>query len=314
MPGALTTLLRSILLRSISLGLVLLALGPLAPRSARAQDAGSAIAYAEEGEESFAAGDFQKAYEAFEKANRLLPAPTVVVRMADCKKKLGELVKARDLYKWASAWQLGDPPPPPWEAAKERATRELEAIKPRICNLRVVARDAPGPVTVWVDGVVVPLDELEDMEVDPGHHEVLAQSGDRSADGSIDVADGEFGTIELDLSGGGPPTFTTPSIIAYAAGGTALIVAIASGAASMASVSDLKSRCNAENRCPATDQNQADTAKVLADTSTASFILAGIGIGLGIGFMWLPPEDGDEAGVSLRVDVSPRGASATLTF
>ncbi|MEQ9325588.1 MAG: hypothetical protein RIF41_40860 [Polyangiaceae bacterium] len=305
MPRALTHSLRSV-------ALALVVLATMTSFDARAQDTGSAIAFAEEGEQAFAAGDYDKAFEAFEQANRLLPAPTVVVRMADCKRQLGELVEARDLYRWASAWQLGDPPPPPWEEAKSRAARELAAVEPRIGGLRVVVRDAPGPVTVWLDGVVVPIEELDEVEVDPGDHVVLAQSEGRTDEGSIVVEEGEFGTIELDLGADGPPRFNTPSVIAYAAGGTALIVAAATGAAAMASVSDLKSRCTPDDRCPAADRDQADTAQLLADTSTATFILAGIGIGLGIGLMWLPEDD--EPDVALRLDVTPRGATATLSF
>jgi hypothetical protein len=309
MPRALTALRSSLRVVAISGSLLF---GGLLPSAAFAQNPASAIAHAEEGERAFADGDFAVAYEAFQKANQMLSAPTVVVRMADCKRELGELVKARDLYRWAEAWQLPDPAPPPWVAATARAEEERTKIEPRLGTLRVVVEGTNQPVTVWVDGTIVDAAALVEMPIDPGNHEVVAEGAGRSETGTIAVAEGQFESVVLNLSPGGPPELNTPALITMGAGGGALIIAIATGVASMVSVSDLQERCQPDGRCPLADKNQADHAQRLADASTATFIVGGLALATGIGLLWLPLDD--DGASALRVDVLPGGAQATFQF
>jgi len=197
---------------------------------ARAADpAELAIVQAEQGERDFAQRRFDKAYASFSKANDALAAPTVVVRMGDCKRELGELVAARAHYQSAASWRLPTPAPSPWLAAKERAARELEEIDKRVPTLEVRISGAnASDVSLDVDGKAV---SSARVRVDPGEHVVTGRAGDAEATRSVTLAEGAHEAVELDFANtgeqGGPPHLTIPSIVAYAVAGAALVVASA---------------------------------------------------------------------------------------
>jgi hypothetical protein len=132
--------------------LVLLLLVP-APALAAGQEAAPAAANrtlaienATKGLELYRAERWQEAYERFREADRLYHAPSVVIYLARCQKKLGKLVEALALYEQI----LADPPAKYASAqffeAYSDAQSEIEDVRTKRASMRSVAPPpAPPP-------------------------------------------------------------------------------------------------------------------------------------------------------------------------
>ncbi|WP_437285986.1 tetratricopeptide repeat protein [Sorangium sp. So ce406] len=126
-------------LRRCALVVTLLAAAPALaaeppPAGASADAQQLARTRAHEGLKLYGADRWQEAFDAFQEADRLYHAPTLVLYMARCQRKLGNLEGARALYEQVLDERLPEDPPPAFLEARKDAETELagvrEALKP----------------------------------------------------------------------------------------------------------------------------------------------------------------------------------------
>ncbi|WP_437587384.1 tetratricopeptide repeat protein [Sorangium sp. So ce1000] len=105
------------------------ALGAKPPDGASAEAQQVARTKAYEGLKLYGADRWQEALEAFQEADRLYHAPTLVLYMARCQRKLGRLEVARDLYEQVLAEPLPEDPPTAFLEARQDAETELAGVR-----------------------------------------------------------------------------------------------------------------------------------------------------------------------------------------
>ncbi|MBW2458053.1 MAG: hypothetical protein JRI68_26345 [Deltaproteobacteria bacterium] len=270
----------------------------LLPGVATAQDPAAvrqAIANAERGERAFAAGRYEEAYGAFFAAEEAMSAPTVVARMGDCRRELGQLVEARAIFQKVAQWQLPVPAPPPWAAAKERAKQQIEEIDARVATLEIRIEGADEEdVMVSIDGEIIDAGMLSAVILDPGTHQIEGTGPINTVMQDITLAEGARQALELRFEeaegASGDPVLTMPSLVAYGVGATALLLGIITGAVTLSLAGDIDEGCEG-NECLASDADKGDTAQALATTSTVAFVIVGVAGAAGLGLMWYPSDE-----------------------
>jgi len=133
----------------------------------------------ERGRTAFQAGSFREALSAFQEAYDTKPHPTVLVSIAECQERLGQLPQAVTTLEQ----YLRESP-----QARDRAQVEekIAAIRARPATL-VISSEPPGAAIV-VDGEGTGKVTPADVEVAPGDHTVkLTLSGYRDAEEQVTV-------------------------------------------------------------------------------------------------------------------------------
>ncbi|MDI3289612.1 tetratricopeptide repeat protein [Polyangium sp. 15x6] len=117
------------------------------PRPASVPDKRAmALDHAHQGLDAYREGRFEEAYEHFREAQALFPAPTLLVHMARCQRKLGKVVEAKALYQEVLAEPLREDAPPPFVEAHRDAERELTEMEAKlVVEKKVSDRPAPAP-------------------------------------------------------------------------------------------------------------------------------------------------------------------------
>ncbi len=302
--------------RGFAMLLLALALATTSP--ARAQPANetaetTARALGEDALRRFQAGKWQQAYDLFQQADRTFHAPTLVLYMAHCQARLGNLTAARLLYRDVVREQLAPDAPPQFHVAQGVAGQELKWLALRTATLKIsVTGASAGEARVVVDRVEVPSADRDGFVVEPGDHVVevsvpggatirrtvtvaagrtaevevpLAASRSRS---DADAASGPRGPREGDAARASAPRgprsssgYLVPAGISLGVGGAALVVGTVTGVLSLRAASDLRSRCIA-GQCPQSDQAYAASTGRLANVSTGAFIGGGAALVAGI--------------------------------
>ncbi|MBM4359375.1 MAG: hypothetical protein FJ096_14830 [Deltaproteobacteria bacterium] len=309
---------------------LLAALG--APRAAYAAESPNEIITdaarykAERGLELFQAKQWKEAYEAFRIAEELFHAPSLVMRMAYCQAELGHLLEARALYRKVADEKLAKDAPEAFRNAQAEAKQELGKLAKRIAKVRVAVDGVESVrANVKLDGVHIPL-EPESVEVDPGAHRIEAKApGAEAVERRLTVAEGADQRVELRLV----PlrekvVVVTKSSLGLAPGLLALgvgVAGIATGAVTgilvMRKVDDFEARCGGLV-CPTSLESERDQANLMANVSTASFVVGGVGLAASALLLPLhfakPSEEvrGDTAKVSLGL--SPFGGKAVVRW
>jgi len=241
---------------------------------------------------SVEAQDKQGCIDAFKRAQRL--------------RRRGELLSAR-----AELIVCGQPQCP--DMLEIKCIEWVEEVRQAIPTVVVSARNEQGhditqaDVTIDDEVIASALDGLP-LELDPGAHEVRVTREGRSIAQRIVATQGAKNRLlVLRFPPAAPPTGAVRSErpplpvlgwIGFGLGATGLIVGTATGIASLAEAKKLD--------CPNDTcfQFQADalsTGRALAHTSTASFVLAGVGTGLGVtALTWLRPSPSAVARMPLR--------------
>ena len=111
---------------------LLAAAAPAAGQGASPDAQATARARGEEGLKLYQAGKWDEAFAAFERADGLFHAPTLVVFMANCRRNQGRLVEARALYEKVVSEPLPRDPPEAFKKAQATARTELEALRGRL--------------------------------------------------------------------------------------------------------------------------------------------------------------------------------------
>ncbi len=190
------------------LGLVLLLLSSLTlltttgAHAATDEEKAAARSLAKQGLAAFKDGNAEGAVDYFSRAEALVHSPVHLLFLARAYAQLGRLVKAQEAYIKIGREPADPRSPKAFRQAKADAEKELAGIEPRLSHLTVrVVNEAGGEVSVLLDDEVVPSVLLGvPMPVDPGKHALRATAERaREASGSVTLAEGEDGRIELRL-------------------------------------------------------------------------------------------------------------------
>ncbi len=266
------------------------------PARVRAREKG------EEGLGLFGAEKYSEAYERFRVADELFHAPTLVLYMARCRRNAGRLLEAARHYDQLLAERERPDAAAAFVEAKAEAKRELEVLGLRIPTLTVrVLGASDAGLTATLDGAPVTLAELRGRAVDPGVHTITIAAGDgRTRTRKVQLAEGSESPITIDLGApsaaapdppaaidppppepaAAPGGSFVPAGVAFGVGALGLGIGLATGAVSLAKVSDVKQRCEG-TLCLRADGANADSARALATASTVGFVVAGLGVATG---------------------------------
>jgi hypothetical protein len=155
---------------------ILLALALAAPARAAAEPAGntSEATARDVGDDAlrrFQAGNWQAAYELFQKADALFHAPTLVLYMGHCQARLGNLPGAHRHYRAVVRERLDPGTPLQFRTAQDIAAEELHWVDQHLGVVTIAVIGAPaGRARVLVDAMEVSAAELEGVGLAPGEH------------------------------------------------------------------------------------------------------------------------------------------------
>ncbi|NOU35105.1 MAG: hypothetical protein HOO96_45015, partial [Polyangiaceae bacterium] len=127
--------------------------GP-ARADASATDVAAARSLGQEGIALANQGKCKEAIELFERAEKILHAPTHLFRLADCMVKVGRLVEGTEVLNRLVRETLAPNAPAAFKSAQERGQALLARTQPRLAKLRI---NVTGPgkdvaLTVTIDG------------------------------------------------------------------------------------------------------------------------------------------------------------------
>jgi hypothetical protein len=210
MRGGFSNHVTLLLMKNLGLTRVLLAAGlGLAlcamPGSAGAQteeERAGARAAATEGAKAFRDEQWQDAVDLFQRAESLVHAPPHLLYMARAHEKLGNLVKARELYNKITREKLAPGSPDAFRQAQVDAAEGLKGIEPRLARLTVKV-EGPADVSyqVAMDGEEVPSALVGIARpVDPGDHEItVSAKGYKAEPATVTLGEGGSDTVTLRL-------------------------------------------------------------------------------------------------------------------
>jgi hypothetical protein len=101
--------------------------------------------------------------------------------------------------------------------------------------------------------------------------------------------------------------------VGFGIGAFGLVLGSITGGISFAQAQDLQDTCE-DNVCPSSRQDEVDTMLALAHTSTASFVLAGVGVTLGVIGLFIGGDDGDEEAAGVELQLGPAAVSVSGRF
>ena len=244
--------------------------------------------------------DLHGALTRFQAANAIMGVPTTLLELAKAQADLGLLVEARSTLRSLLAAAAKDGEPEPFREARAKAEALDAELNARIGSLHFVVSGLPagGGVTITVDSDQVPAAATAmPYRLDPGHHRIVANAEHAHAVKEVDV--GEHDTLEVPLElkpdalpdaapvepAPRPAERTAVPALAYVGGGVGiagLLVGGLSGGLALSKKHSAEAGCTA-NRCPPSTWRDLDSAHSLATVSTVGFIVAGAGLGIGIG-------------------------------
>lgn len=102
------------------------------------------------------------------------------------------------------------------------------------------------------------------------------------------------------------------SCIGFGLGSAALVTGAVTGGLALAKSTELETACATDGSCPAYRAGDIESMRALSHASTASWVVAGVGLAAGIGALVFYEVSDDE--VSARLVVSPGSAGLTLSF
>jgi hypothetical protein len=303
-----------------------------AQATAPAQDAQTiARRKGEEALKLYGADRWEEARRLLREADKLYHAPTLVLYIARCERKLGKLLEARATYERLVSEIL---PPNNHKAfleAQEAAKEELEKLRPRIPVVKIVVKGVPPQsAKVAIDGSPVSVIEGNMTELNPGTHRIEATvEGANPFIRYFSVSEGGTKDLVLELRKSTqkapppPPTGAeegtkgplAPGGVVLGLGLAGVVGGAITGALSLIQVADLKIRCEG-NRCPVEDKDTASSAGLLGDVSTAAFIAGGIGVAAGVTLVIVRPGGGASSAGQSRIQarIAPFGVHLEGTF
>ncbi len=304
---------------ALALGTLLFAQSGRAAAPPDAATRSAARDLAQQGGRLYKQGECKKAVDLFDRAYKLVPAPTIELLKARCLVKLGRFLDATDAYEKVLHTDLGAHPSKPFVRAVAEAKPELAALRPRIPELKVSMK-GPGAslARVTLDGHPVP-PELVGVErpIDPGHYELSASApGATTAHQTVSVAEGQHYVVVLHLAAAGasapPPRPSAPGTapahdlgrrgtlstgstqrtwgwVGLGVGAAGLVTGVVTALMAGSRKSTLDGECSGRV-CPPSAKSDLDTYRTLRTTSIVGYVVGFAGSGAGAVLLLIAPK------------------------
>ena len=284
--------------------------------------------------ELYEAKEYQEALDKFERANALLPAPTLGLRAARCLVGLGRLVEASERYLEVSRFELTRQSPQVHFAARREARAERDELLPKIPTLEVDVPDADADsLLVRIGNERLPAAMLgQPQPVDPGKHAILVQLGTTQVSTSAQLDEGDHTRVIVQLPGSSSfrqvkisdeiTPHRTWGVVALSVGGGAAAIAAVNGLVSVWLHGELKEACSADEGCPPERHTTNDVYGATSVVTTVSMVVAGLGFGTGATLLLvdpgpeqrLVPIPAENSSVTVTPWISPFGGGLFGTF
>lgn len=256
-----------------------------------------------------------EALDRFDRADKLVPAPTLGIHAARCLAQLGRLVEASERYLEVSRYKLSPRDGWAYRRAVKEAQSERDKLMPRIPNLEILLEGPRGDgVKVTMDDAAVPEELIgAAYPVDPGTHEVVATRDVDVVRATTVIKERETVQVVLQLPPlrPKPPPPEPPSSfdmstwgwVGIGVGATGLLAGAVHGGIALAQQSDLEARC-LDRACTPEAHGAADAYDATRAATTLGFVLGGIGLAAGVTLLLLDDDEpGDGQGTALRLEV-----------
>jgi hypothetical protein len=276
-----------------------------------------------EGDELQKAGRFADALEKYQGAQKLVAAPTNLVRIAQCEAAIGELVEAAETYRLAHRMPLPPDAPAALLKAQVQAQEELTQVEPRVPKLTLaITPPHPEQIEIVVDGRALnAVVAGEPIPLDPGAHRVLVRaSGYRTFHRNIRLDDAEAKVLDVKLrtEAEGPEREAAPSegsaaspqrtigLVVGGVGVVAVVVGSVLGVVAKSTYGDATKYCPSGPTSPCYAQGLAEdgTAHGQATGSTVAFVAASALLAGGAALYFTAPRD---RGVAVGMVVNGAG-------
>lgn len=280
-----------------------------APSSAERE---SARRLMDEGRERTKRGDYQRALDAFKKANDLMKVPSTGFAVARAYVALGQLVEARDAALEVLRLPRESNEPKPFVEARKNA-KELEtSLKARIPTVKIVVKGGPATKVTVDDGEVAAILLGEPVAMNPGKHVITAKNADGvAAKADVDLAEKDAKSVEIDLPAATPQVIETPvaatpkpspaweqpsertpvaNVLVYGGFGLAIVglgVGGVTGFLAKDKADSVKPQCE-NGICDPAAKSDLDGATTMAAISNIGFAAAGVGLVCGVIGLALP--------------------------
>ncbi len=250
-------------------------------------------------------GDMKGALEKFRAAHALGNTPITGLELCKTYAALAQPVEARETCLGVARLPVQAAETGRSQEARAEAARVADEVKAKIAQLKLVITNVPPgrEPTVTVDGVTIPSAALaQPRAVNPGVHVVVAKVGSGGETrATFEAREGAVQDLELavqpppadeppPVAGPGAGTGTTPPpekkssgvaklgfIVAGIGGGIGLIA----GGVALSKKGDLDGNCP-NQQCGRDYHDELDSARSWGTVSTVSFVIGGIGLGIGI--------------------------------
>lgn len=296
---------------------------------------------------AFQEADYDTALELLRKAEQIMHAPPHLIYIARAHTAKGEFVLAREALKTLVNEVLPPDAPTAFHDA-QTAGRALEAeIEPKIGRLLIRVEGVTGPISVRVDGKVVPEAILgAPYPVDPGIRTVVAEcAGCASSEEFVTVGEGQTQEVTLELTPPPPPPPPpepaapppqperapppppkpareprrplSPWVVGgFGTAAVGIVLGSITGGISLAKTNDAKAMYCDGGLCDPVAGAALDEANALANVSNVAFALAAVGVGVGVYGLLAPPKTTSRATAVPRgrFAVGPQGVRADLAW
>ncbi len=146
----------------------------------------------------FKARDFEAAMSKFQEADRLVPAPTLKVRVARCLDQLGRMRDAAERYREVIALELKSSSPRVHHEARDEAVRELAKLIEETPKLTVVlSGESDATVDVTVNGKSLGAALGQPQMLDPGTHAIVVSVGSLRVEKAVTLERGHSEKVVL---------------------------------------------------------------------------------------------------------------------
>jgi hypothetical protein len=278
------------------LGTALFAVSPSAWADPTPQEKEHARELMADGRDKRDRNDLVGALESFKQADAIMHVPTTGYEVAKTQQALGKLVEARETVDAIAKLPVSPNDPAPFVEARSKAEALGKELDAKLGHVRI--KSATPGASVKVDDAPAAVDTP--VNVMPGKH--VVSDGESRID--VSIAAGE--TRDLTVGSSKPPpaavvtneppampppaksTIPTLSLIGFGVGAAGLVVGSITGLMAISAESDLSKQCGDAKKCEPELQDDLDRAKAKATISTVGFIVAGVGVAVGVVGFFLP--------------------------
>jgi len=275
-------------------------------------------------------GELASALEDLKAAHAIMGVPTTGLELGKAQIEAGQLVEARDTLLAVVRQPPAKIEPFEFRRARAAAKKLSDQVAKRIPTLRIEVIGAGAADTrVAVDGVTVAPAALQSpLSLNPGPHVVtLSREGAERAT-EVTLAEAQTRDVVLDATGlskpksplpdapvaNEPKRATNPLVwVGFSVAGAGAVVGSITGILAFSKHADIVSRCE-NNRCPPDTHADIESGERMGNISTLSFVIAGVGAGVGVYGLLNPPSADAKAEPTVGLWLGPSSAGVRGAF